>query len=1293
VNWLNNSLLDSGFLATLPKDARFAALDVAPLKAWLLSHYQAAQFAQSSESQLERAFIDPLLTQLGWTSVPQQVYILQGKQYKPDWSLVQDAPQATSLLASGSAESVIALCESKAFDQVLDNGRADKASNPHYQLLDYLNALGVRFGFLTNGRFWRLYDTSIKSRSKAFLEIDLQTLLTDDENGSQTSLYIGLRYLLFFFGKDTFVPAAAQPSTISAVVQASNDFTLAVEENLKAVIYGTDFEDSVFELMGVALYQRGAQRDSEMAGVPSDGLTQEVYHASMVLLFRLLFVVYFEDKNRAILHAHPYYAQHSLATIHEALQAARPERFDVYSRLQYLFRLIDKGDINLDIPLFNGGLFDESKAPLLLMGRVFTNSVLKNILDRLLYKTERGVALFDVRRDFTTMSVAHLGHIYEGLLEFRFEVADEDITYVQYTERGKTATIESYQDAYDLAALKKIKTNRILRETQVKAGEVYLKNASNSRKTSASYYTPTSISSRLVKAGIDHAIAVKEAAGQSLWDLKILDNACGSGHFLVESLHYLSALALERLPSDPVLKATLDAEKARITTQLLELNLPTELDDAQVLRRALLKRCIFGVDLNPFAVELSRLSLWIDTFIFGTPLSFIEHHVQHGNALMGSTIDEFLQLTKGDDLFQNDFSDQFKALTEVMIELDHLQDSTTDDIKRSKHIFEQRVYPRLRKLGRDISLHTMLGVMRAEGVKTGLEAAAIAKRQDLKAVLKYEADIFDDELVGDDDDNESRQALRRLMTAYSKRHAFFHYEVSFPEANGFDVIVGNPPWDKTKFSDTDFFPQYKSNYRSLSNSEKQTLQTDLLAKPHVARAYEEQASQALTSNAYYKAHFPLNAGSGDGNLFRFFVERNLSLLAPNGTLCYVLPSALMFEEGSLALRKHILENQQLKSFYSFENNDGVFPDVHRSYKFAMMQIVNSKPEAVAQDISTAFYLTDPAQIDTPASLIPYGLAALRALSPNQLALMECRSAADLPILAKCYEAFKPLSPDWLDFRRELDMTNDKDLFVEQKREGLLPLFEGKMIWQYSANFGEAQYWLDPVAFDERTLSKELHRMASDLNCKKSELTDAQAKAVRYDRGFYRIGFRGVASDTNERTLVFGLIPKDVGAGNSLPVSIPKSYGLTQANQILCSEISSTRLLFSLAVFNSLTMDWLARFMIQMNVNQTYLYRLPVPQPTDAEIAASPVYKGLVRGALLLTLAGDWDAFAELAIEHGITKADLPKTDKQLDLLRVGMDKAVAKLYGITDAELAHMLTSFKVLARKRPDYVAALGAQ
>ena len=161
-----------------------------------------------------------------------------------------------------------------------------------------------------------------------------------------------------------------------------------------------------------------------------------------------------------------------------------------------------------------------------------------------------------------------------------------------------------------------------------------------------------------------------------------------------------------------------------------------------------------------------------------------------------------------------------------------------------------------------------------------------------------------------------------------------------------------------------------------------------------------------------------------------------------------------------------------------------------------------------------------------------------------------------------------------------------------------------MIWQYSHVFETAQYWLDATAFDERLKSKELHRMAQDLRAPKSEVAQ-HGPAIRYDREFVRMGFRTVASDTNERTLIFSLLPKHCGSGNSMFVNTPKYYSLGADGQVKVQAVSALRLLFGLAWFNSVPVDWIARQMIQINVNKTYLYRLPMPQPSDDEIRSSP----------------------------------------------------------------------------------------
>ena len=1273
--WLTNTLLDDGFITRKASELAGKPLPYA-VDEWLNTHFDAPGLAARNEAQLEEKFIAPLLAQLGWTKAYQVGITVQGKFAKPDYCLMLQPEQENALIASKDHALITAICESKAWDKTLDTGKADRDKNPHHQLQDYLSTLRVRFGFLTNGRIWRVYDTDKITAKKTFIEFDLQRLCALEDTAEKAN---GLALFAFFFGRDTYVqPAeAGQGSAIEQAIAASADFTLAVEENLKAVIYGYAGEDSLFEIMGRAICK--ANPKASLASV---------YENSVVLLFRLLFVVYFEDKNHALLSKHPFYKRYSLSRIFDdiRLPSERDALHDGIYALKQLFEMLDEGAEDIDIPLFNGGLFDPARAPLLLKPKIFDNATLRQVLEKLLYKTNRGTTLFDTKRDFKNMSVTHLGRIYEGLLEFRFERASETAVYLEYESSAtKGKTVEAYFDAYDQANIRKEKGFRAWREISVKKGEVYLKSASNSRKTTASYYTPTVLSEPLVKAAVDHAIAraADSAGGKAFMNLKILDNACGSGHFLVEALGYLTDLALARLDQDADLQQLVHEESAKIGEQLRFLNLDYVPEDAQILKRALLKRCIFGVDLNPFAVELARLSLWMDSFIFGTPLSFIEHHVQHGNALMGASVQDFIDYNatevKQHDLFVDNLSARFDDLRSVMQELDAMRDTTAAEVEQSKVLWKNTIAPKLNLLSRALSFICTRRVLLAEG--NGKACQALDKTPDLVRQLF--------------DEGKTRTAALRQVEDYAQRYHFFHYEVAFPEAfagarKGFDIIVGNPPWDKTKFADTDFFPQYHSNYRSLKNTEKATVQKRLLESEHIASAYQTAQSSMEVANACYKGAFPLNKGAGDGNLFRFFVERNLGLLAADGGLNYVLPSALMFEEGSAALRRHIFTHCHMPFFHSFENNKGIFPDVHRSYKFALMQVANGAPVS-SQDnfIDTAFYVLDPAELENPARRVSYPLDTLKVLSPQQWALMELRDGVDLPILQKCYAAYPALSPEWLDFRNELHMTSDKALFIEQDAPDLLPLFEGKMIWQYSHKLDTPQYWVDASAFDQRLKSKELHRMAQDLGVPKAEVVKYES-AIRFDREFVRLAFRDIARDTDERTLIFGLLPKNCGVGNTLNVSIPKAYVLEGTGAVAAQTVSPLRLLFALAWFNSLPVDWIARFMIQIHANKTYLYRLPMPQPSDDEIHDNPDYAALAKNALLLSLAASWDDFAELAPLFDVHPGDVPQTAKAQDILRAENDKRVARLYGITDAELSHLLQSFKVMASKRPEYLTLL---
>lgn len=718
----------------------------------------------------------------------------------------------------------------------------------------------------------------------------------------------------------------------------------------------------------------------------------------------------------------------------------------------------------------------------------------------------------------------------------------------------------------------------------------------------------------------------------------------------------------------PLQKELYEEEKENILNYIKDFVQDYEVDESDILKRLLLKRIIYGVDLNPFSIELTKLSLWIDSFIFGTPLSFIEHHIKCGNALINSNLSDFKDLIKqnSSNLFTNSITQEFEILQEVFEKLDNLKDTNEEQIKQSKQIYQNEITPKLNKLNLYLNYINTLHFVNKEEL------------QILKALSQ------------DDIQNLSQnEQAKAIISKYQKEFNFFNYELEFPEITenqvfkGFDIIIGNPPWDKTKFSDSDFFPQYKSDYRSLIASKKKEIQDNLLAKDYIKQNYEKQKAYINDLNEYYKKAYPLNKGSGDGNLFRLFVEKNLSLLKQDGNLAYVLPSALMFEDGSLILRKEILENKTLEYFYSFENNKAIFIDVHRSYKFALMLIKNTQANHTHK-IKMMFYKTDINSLKNKDEILTLNLKDIKKLSPTHLALMELKDKQALEILRKSYNAFQNLSFDYIDFRRELDMTNDKDLFIEEFREGLLPLYEGKMIHQFNANFSQTTYFLEKAKLDEHLKSKELYR------AKKATGKELNPKLIKYDREFFRLGYRKIASDTNERTLIASLLPKNCGGADSTYSNIPKQYVLK--DDVICMDIVPyERILFVLALFNSLVVDFIIRNMVQINVSKSYLERIPLPQPSDEEIQNNEIYKTLAKNALLLQLYNDQNHhFDELKQEFSIKNEEIPKTKKAYDILRAKNDLLVKELYGLSDDEFSYMISTFKVLNEKQSEYITLI---
>ncbi len=293
----------------------------------------------------------------------------------------------------------------------------------------------------------------------------------------------GFNYFYHIFHANNFTkPNTESKNTITDILNKNNQAKINIEDDLQSLIYGINGKDSLFEQIGSCIYAKNPNVKLE-----------DIYQSSLYFIFRLLFIAYFEDKFDAILLKHSSFKEHiSLYTLLEKLKNKQENLAQSYgglSKLEQIFRIYNEGNPNLDMPIFNGGLFDEANAPLLKMPKIFNDKDLMDILDSLFnyqgtdtQNTSAQNTLF--RRDYRTLSVAHLGTIYEGLLSYFFAIAEEEIFYLVYAPKkgkGKLDSIEGYFDSYDYAKIAKDST--IHRQATYKKGQIYLKNTGNSRKS------------------------------------------------------------------------------------------------------------------------------------------------------------------------------------------------------------------------------------------------------------------------------------------------------------------------------------------------------------------------------------------------------------------------------------------------------------------------------------------------------------------------------------------------------------------------------------------------------------------------------------------------------------------------------------------------------------------------------------------------------------------------------------------------------------------------------------------
>jgi adenine-specific DNA methylase len=813
-----------------------------------------------NESQTENEWIQPILERLGFSYIVQTSLHKSGKVQRPDYSLFLDEntkQESYNLINDETAfySRTVAIADAKYWQRPLsENLKSDrrdtfKNSNPSFQIVNYLDGTRTDWGILTNGCHWRLYYRLSSSPIQQFYEIDLVKILLDNDLEQ-------FKYFWLFFRKKAFIKDSQNQNFLEKVRTESTNYARQIEGELKKLVFNQVFAN----LAG-----------GFVANFPSpvgEGLEERaIYQATLSFLYKILFLLYAEAKNLLPIDQESY-REYSLSLLLKGIaeKCQRSQKFSVtstqyYDRLLSLFKIIDRGDSSLNVPGYNGGLFKVTgdyipETNQFLLQYKLTDAILAPTLDQL--ARIKGEPI-----DYKFLGVRDLGSIYEGLLEYKL-VIDDVTTGQVHLENDKGERRETgsyYTPEYIVNYIVQNTLDPILQEREKQFQDLMtkitqlLKDLQDSRKTAKTI--------QLLRQDLDK---LQRQTYNSLLDIKVCDPAMGSGHFLVTTVDYITRKIINILnnypENNPVLEQ-LERIKEDIINNLNQqgININHEqLSPDNLLHRMVMKRCIYGVDLNPMAVELAKVSLWLHSFTIGAPLSFLDHHLRCGNSLIGCMAKdvqkEFISADQTEGflpLFQTPFHGLLQSAG-VMQEIANLSDATFAQVEQSQQYynsFDQQAKPYKRLLDVYISQHFGL------------------KQKEVNSFFRFRLNDLSASA------NKSDEKLLETAKKLYEEKRFFHWDLEFPEVfidlskadwkenGGFDVVLGNPPYISTiniHQNDKEYFRQ---NYQTSGK---------------------------------------------EINTFALLTEKSIKLIDNQSLLGFIVPDSILNVKSYQSLRKFILDN-------------------------------------------------------------------------------------------------------------------------------------------------------------------------------------------------------------------------------------------------------------------------------------------------------------------------------------------------------------------------------------------------
>lgn len=1305
-----------------------------------------------NEHQTEDDLIWPVLGRLGWTaSLRQQNLAPRGREDVPDGLLFAD--DASKDHANRFAEEWrryefgLAIVESKRWLRPLDrrSGRRGEETAPSTQMLRYLRRVDdlttgrLRWGILTNGARWRLYYQGARSVSEQFFEIDLAAVL--DLPGHNGGLFaLGederrhlLKVFALVFRREAFLSGAVDPRTFhQRAIDEAKFYEERVAANLSGLVFGEVFPSLV----------------RAIAAAAPEAPLQEVREAALVLLYRLLFILYAEDRNLLPVRDGRY-DDYGLRDRVRGDVGRRKDRGDVFSAtaarywsvVDDLCRAIDLGDGAIGLPPYNGGLFDRERTPLLADIRL-GDQVMANVVDALSFERTP-----DGRRyiNYRDLGVQQLGSIYERLLEHEI-VRDGDDILVRpniFARKGSG----SYYTPDDLVGLILSETVGPLAHERMDAFNAGVAELAEGR-------IPEDRRIGRLKR-LDPA--------ERLLELKICDPAMGSGHFLVSLVDYLAdqvitAMAEAEAAVDNYLSPLadrIDAIRNTITANAEDRGWtidPEQLDDRHIVRRMVLKRCVYGVDKNPMAVELAKVALWLHTFTVGAPLSFLDHHLRCGDSLFGSWVRGGIDKATAQGsplLLHGPLRRATRAAASMQI-IEGLTDAEIAEAHRSASIFDE-----VREMTEPLA--AFLSLVHA------FDWLNIRGRDDKAALHAFFDGQFGDPIViamGQTDVRNGRPESERFadLLARARRlveeERFLNWQVAFPGVwsewesaerhGGFDAVIGNPPWDRMKLQQVEWFAVRRRDIALAQRAaDRQRMIAALeAADDPLARdfALANERAEAAARVARKCGDYPLLSG-GDLNLYSLFVERASAIVKPQGMVGLLTPSGIASDKTAAPFFKSVATQGRLKALYDFENRrtrfdaPPFFPDVDSRFKFCAFV---ASPSPTVEPARCAFFLQDVSELGDPERCFPLSAADFARVNPNTGTAPIFRLRRDAELTTAIYGRL-PVLVDrstgeevktWpVKYVRMFDMTNDSGLFRTRReleeREGAYsvdgnrfrsptgdwgPLYEGKMVQAFDHRAANVVVNLEnqhrPAQPEPATL--EQHADPNWLPEPQYWISerDVPWPEARHHFGTERIawaiGYKDVTAPTNVRTMIAAMVPAS-GIGNTLPLLIPdyprpledhEHWAMMEEHAANCAGVASDYREVAplwLGNANAVVFDFCARQKVQgQHLNWFIVEQLPVVPPDRYDaVRFGPRTAGEIVRAAVLELTYTAHDMAPFARDMGYVDDDgnvRPpfRWDEERRLrLRAKLDAVFFHLYGVTDRDdVRYVFSTFPIVERE-----------